>query len=82
MSNSLTSTYNFSYSTMADVYAIADAEEDEDNKKKILAFAEDIEAVGRGSIFGESYTLRSTAYGDELISDTDLLSEKEVDDYE
>ncbi len=67
--------YNFSYSTLADVYAVA--EDNETDADKLSAFALELERMGMASLDGVSYILRDTVYGQEIVSEDDLELEKE-----
>lgn len=66
--------YNFSYSTLADVYAVANDEPK--YKKELLKFAADLEQMGCGSFEGKEYIMNpSSKYPDEIISQEDYTSE-------
>lgn len=72
-------TYSLSYSTLADIYAVAE-EANPTSKKALLQMAKDLEQTGVGYYNGEEYWLKDTNYGQEVISTTDLQSEEEDDD--
>lgn len=66
--------YNFSYSSLADVYAVANDEPQ--YKKELLKFAADLEQNGYGTFEGEDYMMNvSSPYPDEIISMKDYNSE-------
>ena len=66
--------YNFSYSTLADVYAVADDEPK--YKDELLKFAADLEQMGCGSFEGTEYMMNpSSKYPDEIISREDYITE-------
>ena len=65
---------NFSYSTIADVYA---SQDDVEDKKALLEFAEELEQVGVASYEGVEYMYRDTQYGLEVVSMQDYESEQE-----
>lgn len=61
---------NFSYSTIADVYAMA--EEYPDRKDDLDAFAKDIEQMGVAYFDGVEYIYKDEGYGLEIIATEDL----------
>lgn len=62
--------YNFSYSTTADVYAVAN--EEPMYKKQLLEFAADLEQTGYGTFEGKEYLMNTDSpYPDEIISRED-----------
>lgn len=66
--------YNFSYSTLADVYAVANDEPK--YKRELLKFAADLEQMGCGNFEGTEYMMNpSSKYPDEIISQEDYTSE-------
>ena len=67
--------YSFSYSTLADVYAVA--EDNETDAEKLGEFALELERMGMASLDGVEYILRDTVYGQEIVSARDLELEKE-----
>ena len=66
---------DFSYSTIADVYAMID--DYPDREADLTKFAEDLERVGIADFDGVEYMYRDTNYGMEIISMADWESEKE-----
>ena len=70
--------YSLSYSTLADIYALAE-EADDYSKKALLQMATDLEQTGIGYYNGEEYWHKDTPYGLEVISVTDLASEEDDD---
>lgn len=66
--------YSISYSSMADIYALAEDETGEE-KKSLLSLAEDLEQMGTGSYAGEEYVLYESNYGTEVLSMEDYLTE-------
>lgn len=71
--------FNFSYSTIEDVYATAQ-DESGDVKAEMLKLAEDLEQTGIGYYDGQEYIIRDTDYGREIVSMADFQSESEDDD--
>ena len=67
--------YSFSYSTLADVYAVA--EENQADAAKLKGFALELERMGVASLDGTAYALRDTVYSQEIISEDDLALEEE-----
>lgn len=66
--------YNFSYSVLADVYAVADTEPE--YRDELLKFAADLEQMGYGTFEGTDYLMNpSSKYPDEIISQEDYTSE-------
>lgn len=66
--------YNFSYSTLADVYAVANDEPK--YKEELLKLATDLEQMGYGSFEGTEYMMNpSSKYPDEIISREDYTTE-------
>ena len=66
--------YNFSYSTLADVYAVANDEPK--YKDELLKLATDLEQMGCGSFEGTEYMMNpSSKYPDEIISREDYTTE-------
>lgn len=66
--------YNFSYSTLADVYAVA--KDEPKYRKELLQFATDLEQQGYGTFEGKDYMMNpSSKYPDEIISQEDYTSE-------
>ena len=66
--------YNFSYSSLADVYTVAN--EEPKYKKELLKFAADLEQMGYGTFEGEDYMMNvKSPYPDEIISMKDYSSE-------
>lgn len=63
---------NFSYSSLADVYAVADSE----NSQEIRDFGLELERMGVAAYEGTEYMYRDTAYGMEIVSMEDLESEQ------
>lgn len=70
------SKYSLSYSSIEDVYTIAN-EETGDIKAELLKLAEDLEQTGIGWFDGTEYIYRNSAYGMEVISMEDLNTEEE-----
>lgn len=70
------SKYSFSYSSIEDVYAVAQ-EETGDTKAELLKLAEDLEQTGVGWFDGTEYIYRDSAYGMEVISMEDFNTEEE-----
>ena len=68
--------YSISYSSIEDVYALAEDETGEE-KKELLQLAEDLEQTGVGYYGGEQFIYRDTRYGMEVVSEEDLASEDE-----
>ena len=75
------SKYSLSYSSLADIYAIAE-EETGTIKAKLLKLAEDLEQTGIGSFDGEEYIYRDSPYGMEVLDMTDYESEQEREELE
>lgn len=72
---------NFSYSSIADVYAVKEEAEQNNNTKLAEAlqrFAEDLEQSGTGVFEGKQHILRPTRWGMEIVSTEDLASESEA----
>lgn len=69
------SNYSLSYSSIADIYAIAE-EEKGVVKKDLLQLATDLEQTGVGSFCGEEYIYRDSPYGMEVVLMEDYESEK------
>lgn len=69
------SKYSLSYSSLADVYAIAD-EETGETKAELLKLAEDLEQVGIGYFDEEEFVIYDSGYGPEVLSMEDYLTEK------
>lgn len=68
--------YNFSYSTLADVYAVA--EDEPEYRKELLEFATDLEQMGYGTFEGKEYLINTDSrYPDEVISREDYELELE-----
>ena len=66
--------YNFSYSTLADVYAVA--EDEPKYREELLQFATDLEPQGCGTFEDKEYMMNpSSKYPDEIISQEDYTSE-------
>lgn len=70
--------YNFSYSTIADVHAIA-SEETGKVKDDLHRFARDLERAGTASYDSQEYIYRDSPYGMEIVSMEDYESETEGD---
>lgn len=73
------SRYSLSYSSIADIYATAEDEEDVVVKDQLLSLATDLEQTGTGYFGGEEYIYRDSSYGMEVLSMDDYLAEKEED---
>lgn len=73
--------YNFSYSSMADVYAVAEEEEGAE-KEKMHEFAMELERMGTAVYGNTVYLYRDTNYGMEVVSMKDYQSETEDDEDE
>lgn len=71
--------YSLSYSSMADIYAIAQEETGEE-RKELLKLATDLEQTGLGWYKNEEFIYRSSPYGMEVVSMADYQSEQEDDD--
>lgn len=69
------SKYSLSYSSLADVYAIAE-EETGSTKTELLKLAEDLEQTGVGYFDGEEFVYRDSSYGMEVISMDDFSTEE------
>lgn len=68
--------YNFSYSKLADVYAVA--EQEPAYKEQLLELATDLEQSGIGEFEGKEYLMNpDTRYPDEIISREDYELELE-----
>lgn len=70
------SKYSLSYSSIEDVYAIAN-EETGDIKAELLKLVEDLEQTGIGWFDSTEYVYRNSAYGMEVISMEDFNTEEE-----
>lgn len=71
---------NFSYSSIADVYAVMEEARQNNNTQladELKRFAEDLEQSGTGVFANESFILRPTRWGMEIVSQKDLESEAE-----
>jgi len=66
--------YSLSYSSLADIYAMAE-EETGTVKAELLKLATDLEQTGTGSFEGKEYIYRDSNYGMEVISMEDFESE-------
>lgn len=73
------SDFNFSYSTIDDVYATAEGERGK-TREQLLALAMNLEQVGVGYYQGQEYRYRETEYGVEVVSVDDLALEGESDE--
>lgn len=71
---------NFSYSSIADVHAMAN--EYPDRKQDLDKFAEELERMGIAVFDNVEYMWRDTAYGMEIVSMEDLASENEDEEDE
>lgn len=71
---------NFSYSTIADVHAMAN--EYPDRKDDLQKFALELERVGVAWFDDTEYIYRDSAYGMEIVSMEDFESENEDDEEE
>lgn len=69
--------YNFSYSSIEDVYATAHDEQDKETKDHLLNLAQDLEQMGTGWFQGTEYVMHDGGYGPEVLSMEDFLSEQE-----
>lgn len=70
---------SLSYSSMADIYALAETE-NEETKKALLELAQNLEQVGVGYYNGEEFMYRDSQYGMEIVSMDDYVSENEDDE--
>lgn len=66
---------SISYSSLADVYALA--EEHPEERDGLLKLAEDLEQMGTGTYNGVEYIYRDSGYGMEVVSMEDYLSEQD-----
>ncbi|MCM1323189.1 MAG: hypothetical protein NC218_03300 [Acetobacter sp.] len=71
---------NFSYSSVADVIAVKEEAEQNNNTELATAlqrFAEDLEQGGHGVFGNKEHILRPTRWGMEIVSLDDLATEEE-----
>ena len=69
--------YSLSYSSIADILAIADEAGKGEVQDQLVKLAQDLEQTGIGYFEGKEYVYRDSPYGMEVVATEDLASEED-----